>query len=76
DMDVAVLVDWLETHTTVRVRRAPRAWAGLRSFVADRAPVAGFDPERPGFFWLVGQGGCGIMMAPALADLTAGLVLD
>jgi D-arginine dehydrogenase len=76
DMDVAVLVDWLETHTTVSVRKAPRAWAGLRSFVADRTPVVGFDPDRPGFFWLVGQGGCGIMMAPSLADLTAGLILD
>lgn len=76
DMDVAVLVDWLETHTEIRVRTAPRAWAGLRSFVADRDPVAGFDPDIPGFFWLVGQGGCGIMMAPSLADVTAGLILD
>lgn len=76
DLDVAVLVDWLETRTTIRVRKAPRAWAGLRSFVADRDPVVGFDPDRPGFFWLVGQGGCGIMMSPSLADLTAGLILD
>jgi D-arginine dehydrogenase len=76
DMDVAVLVDWLERHTTITVRKAPRAWAGLRCFVADRAPVVGFDPDRPGFFWLVGQGGCGIMMAPTLGDLAAGLILD
>jgi D-arginine dehydrogenase len=76
DMDIAVLVDWLERHTAIAVRRAPRSWAGLRSFVADRAPVAGFDPAAPGFFWLVGQGGCGIMMAPSLGELTAGLVLD
>lgn len=76
DMDVAHLVDWLETNTTISVRTAPRAWAGLRSFVPDRDPVAGFDPDLPGFFWLVGQGGCGIMMAPSLGELTAGLILD
>lgn len=73
DMDVAFLVDWLETHTQVRVRKAPRAWAGLRSFVTDGAPVVGFDPQVEGFFWLVAQGGYGIMMAPALARLAAGL---
>lgn len=73
DLDVAVLVDWLETNTHVRVRRAPRAWAGLRSFVSDGAPVVGLDPLVEGFFWLVAQGGYGIMMAPALARLSAGL---
>jgi D-arginine dehydrogenase len=76
DMDVAVLVDWLETHTRISVRRAPRTWAGLRSFVADRNPVVGFDSALPGFFWLVGQGGYGIMMAPTLARLAAALAMD
>jgi hypothetical protein len=31
--------------------------AGLRSFVADRVPTAGFDAAAPGFFRLAGQGG-------------------
>lgn len=74
DLDVAVLVDWLERHTHLAIRTAPRAWAGLRSFVPDLNPVAGFDPERAGFFWLIGQGGFGIMMAPTLARITAELV--
>jgi D-arginine dehydrogenase len=74
DMDVAHLVDWLERHTTIVVRHAPKAWAGLRSFVPDGAPVVGFDPGVEGFFWLVGQGGYGIMMAPVLAQLAASIV--
>ena len=73
DMDIAVLVDWLESHTHVTVRKAPRTWAGLRSFVADKNPVVGFDSEQPGFFWLVGQGGYGIMMSPTLARIAAAL---
>jgi D-arginine dehydrogenase len=73
DMDVAVLVDWVERHSYVTVRKAPRTWAGLRSFVKDAAPVVGFDPQAEGFFWLVGQGGFGIMMAPVLARVTAAL---
>jgi D-arginine dehydrogenase len=74
DFEVAVLVDWLETETTVKVRRLSGSWAGLRSFVADEAPVAGFDADIENFFWLAGQGGYGIMMAPALAEATASLV--
>lgn len=73
DLDVATLVEWLETHTRTRVRKAPRPWAGLRSFVADAGPVVGFDPELAGFFWLIGQGGYGIMMAPTLARIAAAL---
>lgn len=73
DMDIALIVDWLETRTLVQVRRAPRAWAGLRSFVEDKCPVVGFDPDCEGFFWLIAQGGYGIMMAPALSRLSASL---
>ncbi|QLP96430.1 MAG: FAD-binding oxidoreductase [Rhodoblastus sp.] len=75
DLDVALLVDWLERHTHLTVRTAPRAWAGLRSFTPDGAPVAGFDPRLEGFFHLVGQGGYGVMMAPTLARLAADLIL-
>jgi D-arginine dehydrogenase len=74
DFEVAVLVDWLETETLVKVRRLSSSWAGLRSFVADEAPVAGFDGEVENFFWLAGQGGYGIMMAPALAEATSALI--
>lgn len=76
ELDVAIAVDRFETLTSERVQRINRRWAGLRSFVADRSPVAGFDADAEGFFWLAGQGGYGIQMAPALARAAAALVLD
>ena len=75
ELDIAIAVDRFETLTTHPVRRIAHRWAGLRSFVADRAPVAGWDPQAEGFFWLAGQGGYGIQMAPALARAAAALVL-
>jgi D-arginine dehydrogenase len=75
DLDVAIAVDRFERVTTMQVARVGRSWAGLRSFVADRSPVAGFDGDMDGFFWLAGQGGYGIQMAPALARAAAALVL-
>jgi D-arginine dehydrogenase len=75
EWDVAVAVERTENATTLQVRRVKHKWAGLRSFVADRTPVAGFDPDAPGFFWLAGQGGYGIQTAPALSRTAAALVL-
>jgi D-arginine dehydrogenase len=75
ELDVAIAVDRFETLTTERVQRVRHRWAGLRSFVIDRSPVAGFDPRAEGFFWLAGQGGYGIQMAPALARSAAALLL-
>jgi len=75
DYDVAVIADWLERRTTIPVRRINHRWAGLRSFVADESPVAGFDDKVPGFFWLCGQGGYGIMLAPALGRAAAQLIV-
>lgn len=75
DLDVAIAVDRLEQATRFTVRRVGQRWAGLRSFVADRSPVAGFDPQVRGFFWLAGQGGYGIETAPALARVAAALAL-
>ena len=76
EMDVALTVERLETETFVDVRVAPRAWAGLRTFAPDGLPVVGFDPAAPGFFWLAGQGGYGIMIAEPLARLARGLIAD
>lgn len=73
EMDIAVLADWVMQQTTLEITRIAHSWAGLRSFVADGAPVVGFDPNVPDFVWLAGQGGYGIMMAPVLACLTADL---
>lgn len=62
--------------STLQVTRAPRSWAGLRSFARDKSPVAGFDEQAAApFYWLVGQGGYGIQMAPALATYAACEVL-
>jgi D-arginine dehydrogenase len=71
ELDVALALDRLRAATTLPVRSVRRAWAGLRTFAPDRAPVAGFDPDAEGFYWLVGQGGAGIKTAPALAAVAA-----
>ena len=75
ELDIALAVHRFEELTTVPVKRVAHRWAGLRSFVPDRSPVAGWDPQAEGFFWLAGQGGYGIQMAPALARAAAALVL-
>jgi D-arginine dehydrogenase len=75
ELDVALAVDRFETLTTQRVQRINHRWAGLRSFVADRSPVAGYDTQAEGFFWLAGQGGYGIQMAPALARTAVAMLL-
>jgi D-arginine dehydrogenase len=74
DLDVAIIADWLERMTVIPVKRIAHKWAGLRCFVADESPVAGFDGEVDGFFWLCGQGGYGIMMAAALGRTAASLI--
>jgi D-arginine dehydrogenase len=73
DMDIAHAVDRFEKATTLKVKRVHHQWAGLRTFAPDKAPVAGFEPSAPGFFWLAGQGGYGIQTAPAMAKLSAAL---
>ncbi len=75
EIDIAVCVDRIERAFDLSVRRIENKWAGLRSFVADKTPVAGFDPDARGFFWLAGQGGYGIQTAPALGRVAASLVL-
>jgi D-arginine dehydrogenase len=73
ELDVAICVDRVQQAADLPVRRIVRAWAGLRSFVADRSPVIGFDPAVAGFFWLAGQGGYGVQTAPAAARAAAAL---
>ena len=74
DLEVAILVDWLERHTTISVDKVSHSWAGLRSFVENQNPVVKYDEKIPDFFWLAGQGGYGIMMAPTLAKRAAQLL--
>jgi D-arginine dehydrogenase len=76
ELDVAFAAHYAEQVLEIKVERVSSSWAGLRTFAADRAPVVGFDAEQPGFFWLAGQGGHGIQIAPALAELAASLILE
>ena len=73
--DIARAIDAVNEFTTLGLRSVRTAWAGLRSFVADRSPVLGSRPTDPGFNWSAGQGGYGIQMGPALARAGAALVL-
>lgn len=74
DLDIALAIERINAATVLDIRRITSSWAGLRSFVADRVPVAGYDDQLDGFFWLAGQGGYGIQTAPALARVAADLV--
>ena len=76
ELDVAIVVDRIETATTLKVRRIEHKWAGLRSFVADKSLVIGFDEALEGFFWLAGQGGYGIQTAPAAGRTAATLITE
>ncbi len=76
EIDVALGISRIESVTTMRIRSIDRAWAGLRSFVADHRPVNGWDPVVPGFYWLAGQGGFGIKTSPSMARFAAGMILD
>jgi D-arginine dehydrogenase len=75
DIDIAIALERIKEATTLDVRRVEHKWAGLRSFVKDKSPVVGMAPDRPGFFWLAGQGGYGVMTSPALGRTAAALAL-
>lgn len=73
--DVAAAIDRIQTDTLFTIARPHSTWAGLRSFVADKSPVAGFAPEADGFFWLAGQGGYGIQTSAAMGRFSAAMAL-
>jgi D-arginine dehydrogenase len=75
ELDIAIAVDRIETATTLKVPRIKNRWAGLRSFVADKNLVVGYDPAVDGLFWLAGQGGYGIQTGAAAGRLAASLAL-
>jgi D-arginine dehydrogenase len=71
EFDIAVAIDRIERATTMTVPRVHSKWAGLRTFAPDEQPVIGADADEPSFIWLAGQGGNGVMGAPAAAQLAA-----
>jgi D-arginine dehydrogenase len=74
-LDVASGLERVEAITGLGLRSVHNSWSGLRSFVADRAPVIGSWPQHPGFHFFAGQGGFGIESAPALAALGASIIV-
>ncbi len=75
ELDIAIAVDRIQRAASFDIRRINHRWAGLRSFVADHLPVVGYAAGVEGFFWLAGQGGIGIMTAPAVSRFAAAQVL-
>ena len=76
DWDLAVAAERISKALNFSIKRVSKSWAGLRSFVADKTPVVGFDQDHPGFFWLAGQGGYGIQTSPALSRVAAAMILN
>lgn len=76
EIDVALAIERINTATRLGLRSVRSQWAGLRTFVPDKALVIGPDPAVPHFTWLVGQGGTGIQTAPAAGQLAASLALE
>ena len=74
ELDVAIAIDRFQKAVDWPVEAVERKWAGLRTFAPDRGMKFGFDPDQPGFFWCVGQGGMGIQTAPAASLLCASLI--
>jgi len=77
--DATVIAAGLERFARLAPALAPRAlkrrWSGLRTFSPDRVHVVGEDPQLPGFFWLGGQGGCGIETSPLIGRVAADLIV-
>jgi D-arginine dehydrogenase len=69
--DIALAIERINEATTLGIRTVSSQWTGLRTFAPDREMVIGEEPEVPGFFWLVGQGGTGIQTSPAAGALLA-----
>jgi D-arginine dehydrogenase len=74
ELEIARALDAIGEATTLDACHVRSSWAGLRSFVADRTPVVGYDRSVDGFFWFAAQGGYGIQTAPALARTGAALL--
>lgn len=74
EIDVAMAIDHINQISTLNLRSVTTTWAGLRTFAPDRNPVFGWDDAVEGFFWLVGQGGCGIVTSPIAGRITADLI--
>ncbi len=73
--DVALAIDRINEVTTLGIRTVNSQWTGLRTFAPDREFVIGEEPTAPGFFWVVGEGGSGIMTSPGFGALVASQII-
>ncbi len=76
ELDIALAIERINTISSLDLRSVTTTWAGLRTFAPDRNPVFGWDDATDGFLWMVGQGGCGIVTAPAAGEIAGSLVRD
>jgi D-arginine dehydrogenase len=74
ELDIALAIDRIGQAADFEIRSVDSKWAGLRSFVADKTPVVGYDDRIAGFFWLAAQGGYGIQTSAALGRAAAALL--
>ena len=74
ELDVAIAIDRMQQALAIEVRRVEHSWAGLRTFTPDRSLAFGWDADKPGFFWCVGQGGYGIQTSPAAGQFVADVI--
>lgn len=74
EIDVAMAIEHINSMTTLNVRSVGTTWAGLRTFAPDRQPVFGWDDRVDDFFWLVGQGGYGILSSRGAGLVAAALL--
>ncbi|HEY9235068.1 MAG TPA: FAD-dependent oxidoreductase, partial [Phenylobacterium sp.] len=75
-LDIACAMMRFDAVADHPVRTIRHKWAGLRTFAPDRAPLVGWSPEVPGFFWHAALGGIGIQTSPAASRLAAAMLLD
>src|SRR5205807_933803 len=75
ELEVALAAYRMEERTIVKVGRIHSRWAGLRTFTPDKHPAVGVATGAEGFFWLAGQGGCGLQTSPAMAAIVESLIM-
>ena len=65
ELQIALGIERVKQVLDIEFSSLQKQWAGLRTFAKDKSPVVGFDGNIENFFWMAGQGGYGIQMAPA-----------
>lgn len=74
ELEITRAIDGANEATQLALKSVSHSWAGLRSFVPDGEPVVGAYVSNPSFVFAAGQGGYGIQLAPALAEVAASLL--